>query len=399
MNIQVNPRAEGVWLPSIPRLALVRATKCDLAVLLAAVSLAADQETRDTVTPETVAQFASVPLEDARFSIDLWISTGILIEADSHAIPTPPPAKVPSTVAHADHSEQPTEASPAQAPAVGGTASMIPANAVAAEEKKPTRILKSNRAVCSYSTEEINAIMEGDAEYSANLRMCEDILGQVFYTPQLCTVIYLHREVGLDWDYLITLLSYTARQQDRKGVKRSLKAFETTAIEFYNDGVRTYDELHEHLQRLESYYDSESKIRAMLGIGGRALTPKEKKRFSAWVYDFKYDIPIIQLAFETTVDRSGRYSLDYMHAVLTNWHNENLQTIEEIEAADATHRAETERRMSESVGKAPRNRRAGSTVAPVTESSFDTENFFDAAVARSLGPDFHESQLTPEGKK
>jgi DnaD/phage-associated family protein len=120
----------------------------------------------------------------------------------------------------------------------------------------------------------------------------------------------------------------------------------------------------------------EYKLRRLFGIGDQALSAKQKKCFSTWVYDYHFDMEIITLAYNRAVDNTGstkiNHLMNYVNSTLDSWNNENLRTPEQIEAADAAFRAE---RDGEKAGKSQ-------------TGSFDTDDFFVAAVRRSLGDDF-----------
>jgi DNA replication protein DnaD len=62
----------------------------------------------------------------------------------------------------------------------------------------------------------------------------------------------------------------------------------------------------------------------------------------------------------------------YMSKTLAAWNDEDLRTLEQIEAADAAFRAERE----------------GKKAAETQNGSFNTDDFFAAAVRRSFGDDF-----------
>ena len=113
----------------------------------------------------------------------------------------------------------------------------------------------------------------------------------------------------------------------------------------------------------------------MFGMGDRALTPAEKKKFSTWLYEYQYGLDVITRAFEVTVDAKGSPNLKYMDAVLANWNRDGLRTLEDIEASEARFQAQ----KAEKLNKKP---------ASDGQGSFNTDDFFAAAVRRSLGDDF-----------
>jgi DNA replication protein DnaD len=75
-----------------------------------------------------------------------------------------------------------------------------------------------------------------------------------------------------------------------------------------------------------------------------------------------------------------------MDAILSRWHARKLTTLEEIRAYEQGFKEERERDKAGSKPKPPLN-------APARNSSFDTNEFFMAAVKRSFGDDFDPSIL------
>jgi DnaD/phage-associated family protein len=117
-------------------------------------------------------------------------------------------------------------------------------------------------------------------------------------------------------------------------------------------------------------------------MGDRTLTPQEKKYFSTWIYEFGYDMDIIRKAYEITVDTKGSPKMSYMNSVLANWNRDGLRTLEQIEEAQTAFNESKKKERGEKVQ---------GTSAP--QGTFDTEDFFEAAVRRSLGDDFDPAVL------
>jgi DNA replication protein DnaD len=69
-----------------------------------------------------------------------------------------------------------------------------------------------------------------------------------------------------------------------------------------------------------------------------------------------------------------------MNAILENWHCNNIRTPSEALKFNMEHRAEFEKKK----GKINKTEQT----SPGNQGSFDTDDFFSAAVARSLGEDF-----------
>lgn len=229
--------------------------------------------------------------------------------------------------------------------------------AVKPEEKKSTALLKKHDELPQYTSMELADILESRQETVTLIEECQRIMGKVFNVKEINILIGLADYLGLDCEYIMVLLTYCVTIG-----KKSLHYAEKTAFSLYDMGICDAEALSEELKRRENVAETEGKIRSMFGIGARAFTTKEKKFISAWINDMKYSVEIISRAYEVTADATGEGSIPYANSVLERWNAEGLRTLEEIE---------------ESYKKGEG--------ANITEGSFNTDAFFEAAVKRSLG--------------
>ena len=103
----------------------------------------------------------------------------------------------------------------------------------------------------------------------------------------------------------------------------------------------------------------------MFGMKSRALTTKESKLLRAWM-GFGYGIDIVRLAYERTVAATNEPSVPYANAILERWNAEGLRTLGEVQE----YLSEQEAKKN-GAGK------------PELGNSFDTDDFFEAALRRS----------------
>ncbi len=240
---------------------------------------------------------------------------------------------------------------------------------------KPVK-LRPKAELPHYTTEQLTTLLEAHTETAGWLNECQRIFGKVFNTHEVNTMLGFVDYLGLDWEYVLGLLAYYVETQERRGLPRSIRGAEKMAFDFYDKGILTVSALQEEIRRLTLFAETEGKLRALFGMGERSLTPKEKKCFSTWLYEFSYGMDIIRLAYDVTVDAKGSPNISYMNSVLANWHKDDLRTPEAVKAADEAHRAASADRQS---GK-KKKEDAG-------QSSFVVDDFFAAAVRRSMGED------------
>lgn len=226
------------------------------------------------------------------------------------------------------------------------------------EEKKTKKKLQRSEELPNYTSAELADILEQRADTATLINECQNILGKVFNVHEINVLIGLVDYLGLDCEYIMILLTYCMSIG-----KRTLHYAEKTAFALYDAGICTAEELSEELRRREVAAGAEGRIRTLFGIGERAFTTKEKKLISSWVGEMGYPIEIIEKAYEVTADATGNASIPYANSVLERWHKEGLRTLDEIEG---------------SYKKGAESKKLG-------ESSFDMDDFFEAAVKRALG--------------
>lgn len=229
------------------------------------------------------------------------------------------------------------------------------------EEKKTApqqkKKLQRSEELPNYTSEELADILESRADAATLINECQNIMGKVFNVREINVLIGLCDYLTLDTEYIMILLTYCMSIG-----KKNLHFAEKLAFSLYDSGICTPEELSEELRRRELRESAEGRIRVLFGIGSRAFTTKEKKFISSWLGEMGYSMEIIEKAYEATADATGSGSIPYANTILERWYSEGLRTLEEIDAAAAKRKGEKK-----------------------DEGSFNTDDFFEAAIKRALG--------------
>lgn len=237
-------------------------------------------------------------------------------------------------------------------------------------DKKPAEAKKTEKAAIrpenrmpEYTSEQIVGLIDGNVEMANLIDECNRTFGKVLNTAEINTVIGLRDYLGLDGEYILILLAYCAK----KG-KKSLKYVEKMAFTLYENEIDNTAALEEYLKKAELAEASEGKLRKLFGMKSRALTPKEKQCFLRWSGEWGFDIPVIERAYEITINSINEPSVPYANKILEKWHDAGYKTLEEINAAITEYSAK----------KSSETQQAG---------SFDTDDFFELALRRSYAED------------
>lgn len=303
--------------------------------------------------PAQLARLAGADREEIGDILDFWQSVGVLSndrEAQeskkAQRKPTDKPAK---SATDTKKTTSATEAKPA--------AEAKPAlEAKPAAEAKPAFLARADE-LPNYSTAELSDLLEKSQSLRMLVNEAQNIWGKVFNPYEAQLLVGLSDYLRLDDEYILLLLAHSKRIG-----KKSLREVERYALRLVDDGVTDAAALEEFVKRTEARRTLQGKIRAMFGLGSRSFTAKENAMLDNWI-SYGYGEDIIRRAYEITVGAINEPSLPYANSILERWHSEGLDTAAQI---DAKLDAEREKK-----GQA------------VMTGSFDTDDFFEAALKRS----------------
>lgn len=227
-------------------------------------------------------------------------------------------------------------------------------SAMRPEPERPDRAA----ALPHYNTEETARFLEKNPGTAGLVDCCQQELGKMFTTAETEIIIGLLDYLSLDAEYILLLCAHCAKNR-----KKSLRYIEKMAISLHDAGITTYEQLEIHLKKMDAVGTAEAELREMFGIGKRALIKREKECFSRWIAEWELPIDMIRHAYEITVSRTGDAAVAYANAILEKWVAAGYRTL------DAVLAAEEEKRPASSV----------------SSGSFDTDDFFEAAIIRSYG--------------
>ena len=343
--IHINYGQKTVALPAVDPAILARATADDLRVLLClcAADVPPSGESMDELCA-AVGRLAGCGAMTAAASVAFWRGIGVLELSGTVAdTKMAPPAKVTS---------QPV----AENVTVRRSADQLP----------------------HYTTSELADLLESRPEARENIDECHRIWGSLLNSQEINTILALSDYLGLEWDYILSLMARCVEDMDKLGARHSMRYVEKQALAYYDEGIHTLDALQDKFRALDKLRSTEGHLRTLFGMGERKLTPRETKYFSTWLHEFGFDYEIIELAYNVAVDAKGEPKMSYINSVLANWNKDGLRTPEAIEEAQLLFRADRDRKRVAATSK---------PASTETDGSFNTENFFEAAVRRSLGDD------------
>ena len=221
--------------------------------------------------------------------------------------------------------------------------------------------LERSSELPSYTSAELSDLIEKRRITAEFIDEAQRVLGKVFNSHEVGLLVGMVDYIGFDESSVIIILSEMAKDE-----KRSLRYAEKLAFSLYDMGITTADALHDYFRRLEESKKTINLVRTMFGMTGRALTPNESRYLNNWITKMNFGVDVIRLAYDITVDKTQSPSPAYANAILKKWHGEGLKTLEEIESREEEYK------------------KTKKTDGNKQESSFDTDDFFNAALKRTF---------------
>ena len=297
-----------------------RATKKDIKILLLIASEPMCRIDFEAAS-EQIALRAGVTRAELDASVAFWRGAGVISTEDSESAPKEKASPKPD-----------------------------------AEEKKEKKIISADE-LPRYTSDEIEALLSRREDAKGLIDLCQQALGKMFNTMEINVLLGMVDYLSLDREYILMLVAHCVN----KG-KTSIKYIERMAFSLYSSGVETTAQLEEHFVNLDAFEQNEKKVRELFGMKSRAMTAKEKTAVTRWFGEWGFDISVVERAYEITVNNTNEASVNYTSGILERWHNEGYKTLSDVEVG----LAEYKKKKAES-----------------HQGSFDTDEFFEAALKRS----------------
>ncbi len=223
------------------------------------------------------------------------------------------------------------------------------------ESEAPKKQVSSDTsAYRNYDSATIADTLNNDNEFAMVCRIASDKLEKMLTKNDHSSLLYLYDFVRIPAPMICGIIEDCCANE-----KKSLQYIFKKAVALYDDGIDTYEKFEAYLARREAINSEIGKLRRLCGMGDRALTSKESKTFDCWFGEWNLPFDMIKLAYEKTVDNTGKVSITYMNSILRRWHESGFASVEDVNTGEAS-------------------RTAGA------ESSFEGDEFIEAALNRGF---------------
>ncbi len=200
----------------------------------------------------------------------------------------------------------------------------------------------------SYSLDEIESFIKSE-DLAELVFLTETYLKHPLSSSDLDIVLYWIDQLNFSTDLIIYLVEYCISQNHS-----SLRYMDKIAISWHSEGICTVDRAKDATaQHSKAYYA----VMKALGITGRSLVDAELSYLKKWTKQYAFDLEIIKAACARTIAATHQPSFEYTDKILSNWHQNKVHTLKDIEALDLAHAsAKTTKKVSVSTVTSSRNK-------------------------------------------
>ena len=296
MNYQIDYSAfSGIFaVPTMVKPLLNSCTGTALKVLLLILS-----NTNETITPARISAELGFPPSDVEEALEYWCKNGVLVN------------KIQFN--NSEFAEQ---------------LSLTPMT-----QNTPT--IRRSSSKKTLSVQEMDALYTNDQNVRILLQESEEILRRPLSSPEREILISFYSYDHLSVEYLLLILMYCMEME-----KTNFRYIEKLIVNMLEKEIDTYDKAEVYLEKVGKFYKQEEVIRSAFGIYDRIFSQKEKDFIKTWFDDYKFDISVIKLASEATIDRIGKISFAYVNRILEEWYNAGIKTTKEASLEIASKKSE-----------------------------------------------------------
>ncbi|MEG2597586.1 MAG: DnaD domain protein [Oscillospiraceae bacterium] len=196
------------------------------------------------------------------------------------------------------------------------------------EPVKETKARKTISEVISVSDMTAEAVLEQaekDSQVKFLLCTAESLYGRPLTSTEQKGLVYIYQYMGLPADVVIMVVEYCISTN-----RPHFNYIQKMCAQWADDEINTHSRAEEAIKKLDSGKTHEGQVRAVFGIQDRALTPANKKYISQWFDEYGFDIEMIKIAYERTVDRIEKLSFPYINKILMSWRESGIRTADDL---------------------------------------------------------------------
>ncbi len=202
----------------------------------------------------------------------------------------------------------------------------------------------SDNAAVIYTASDIAERIKNDSAIAYLFSEAQKLYGRLLRQPESRTVLLLVDHYGLPAEVAAMLLKYCFKIE-----KTSSGYIQSVAQTWADDGINDIQQADTRLAKLEKRFSVEEKLREAMELKTK-FSSNQLNYIKIWTEDWDFNLDMIMLAYEATLDNTGGMSFRYTNKVLENWKAAGITTPEGVKQAQESRRPASAKKPKEGAG-------------------------------------------------
>lgn len=193
----------------------------------------------------------------------------------------------------------------------------------------------------TYTTDDVAAMLEGDAAFAALVVQIEGKLGKKLKTADLQILAGLYDDLGMPPDVIYLLVNHCISRIERRygeGRRPTMRQIEKEGYYWARQGLFDQTSAAEYLRQYADRQEQMGAYLRALQISGRKSVDSEEKYITRWM-EQGISAELVALAYDQTILYKKELNWRYLNAILRRWQENGWRTAEDVEKGSRKPRA------------------------------------------------------------
>lgn len=184
-----------------------------------------------------------------------------------------------------------------------------------------------------YTTDDVAAMLEGDAAFAALVVQIEGKLGKKLKTADLQTLAGLYDDLGMPPDVIYLLVNHCVSRIERRfgeGRRPTMRQIEKEGYYWAKQGLFDQESAAAYLRDYAAKQEQMGAYLRALQISGRKPVESEEKYIARWI-EQGISAELAALAYDQTILYKKELNWRYLNAILRRWAEQGWRTAEDVE--------------------------------------------------------------------
>ncbi len=190
-------------------------------------------------------------------------------------------------------------------------------------------------------------------------------LGRTIGNGDMRALVLLHDYYGLPVEVILSICEFAAQN----GKSSNTNYIYKIGLDWASREIDTLERADEELKSIEKVNTIWAAFAKNVNLKLSKPTIAQEKYLSQWTNEWGFSVSMLVLAFEETLNKTGKTNFPYMHKILTTWHKNGIKTPEDAEKDAIRFRKEQDEKLLKKQNKSKTQDKA--VLTPDPNASYD----------------------------